>query len=52
MLANDVRGFRLYYAMKAGLVDGLVEPAAVGDTLARDLVGSLVRKAGRGRAAR
>jgi CheY-like chemotaxis protein len=53
VLANDVRGFRLYYAMKAGLVDGLVEPAAVVDTLARDLVGvGLVRKAGRRRAAR
>ena len=26
VIANDVRGFRLYYAIKAGLVDGLVEP--------------------------
>jgi ActR/RegA family two-component response regulator len=40
VLANDVRGFRLYYAMKAGLVDGLVEPTAAGDALARHLVGA------------
>jgi hypothetical protein len=53
VLANDVRGFRLYYAMKAGLVDGLVEAGAVGDTLARDLVGvHVARKPPRRRATR
>lgn len=53
VLANDVRGFRLYYAMKAGLVDGLVEPGAVGDALARDLLGvQVARKVPRRRAAR
>jgi hypothetical protein len=53
VLANDVRGFRLYYAMKAGLVDGLVEPGTVGETLARDLVGvHAARKEPRRRATR
>jgi CheY-like chemotaxis protein len=45
VIADDVRGFRLYYAMKAGLVDGLVEPAAAGDALARHLVGAYVAPA-------
>lgn len=50
VLANDVRGFRLYYAIKAGLVDGLVEPTAVADTLARDLAGVRgARNSARGR---
>jgi hypothetical protein len=40
VLASDVRGFRLYYAIKAGLVDGLVEPKMAGDTLARHLLGA------------
>jgi len=40
VLASDVRGFRLYYALKAGLIDGLVEPEMVGDTLARHLLGA------------
>src|SRR5215471_18613730 len=40
VLATDVRGFRLYYAIKAGLVDGLVEPKMAGDTLARHLLGA------------
>jgi DNA-binding NtrC family response regulator len=39
VIASDVRGFRLYYAMKAGLVEGLVEPAVAGDDLARHLMG-------------
>ena len=37
VIANDVRGFRLYYAMKAGVVEGLVEPTAAADALARHL---------------
>ena len=40
VLAPDVRGFRLYFAMKAGLVDGLVEPAMPRHTLARHLLGA------------
>jgi hypothetical protein len=40
VIANDVRGFRLYYAMKAGLVDRLVEPTSPADVLARHLAGS------------
>jgi PleD family two-component response regulator len=40
VLASDVRKFRLYYAMKAGLVDGLVEPKLTGDALARRLLGA------------
>jgi hypothetical protein len=40
VVANDVRGFRLYYAIKAGLVDGLVEPAMAGEALARQLMGT------------
>ena len=39
VLAEDVRGFRLYFALKAGLVDGLVEPQMPRDTLARHLLG-------------
>jgi hypothetical protein len=40
VIANDVRGFRLYYAIKAGLVEALVEPEAAGDGLARHLTGA------------
>lgn len=40
VLAEDVRGFRLYFALKAGLVDGLVEPAMPRDKLARHLLGN------------
>jgi hypothetical protein len=40
VLASDVRGFRLYYAIKAGLVDGLIEPKMAGDALARHLLGA------------
>ena len=40
VLAPDVRGFRLYFAMKAGLVDGLVEPAMPRHILARHLLGA------------
>jgi ActR/RegA family two-component response regulator len=40
VIANDVRGFRLYYAIKAGLVEGLVEPSAAGEALARHLTGA------------
>jgi ActR/RegA family two-component response regulator len=39
VIANDVRGFRLYYAIKAGLVEGLVEPTSAGEALARHLTG-------------
>jgi hypothetical protein len=45
VLASDVRGFRLYYAIKAGLIDGLVEPTMVGDALARHLLGAAPTKA-------
>jgi hypothetical protein len=38
--ASEVLGFRLYYAMKAGLVDGLVEPKMAGEALARHLLGA------------
>jgi ActR/RegA family two-component response regulator len=40
VLAEDVRGFRLYYAIKAGLVDGLVGRETTGDTLARHVLGA------------
>jgi PilZ domain len=54
VLASDVRTFRLYYAIKAGLVDGLIEPKMAGDALARHLLGSapVKARAPRGRAAR
>jgi hypothetical protein len=39
VIANDVRGFRLYFAIKAGLVEGLIAPDAAGDALARHLIG-------------
>ncbi len=41
VLASDVRGFRLYYAIKAGLVEGLIEPKMAGETLARRLLGAV-----------
>ena len=44
VLAEDVRGFRLYYAIKAGLVDGLVGRAMVGDALARHVLGAVVSR--------
>ncbi len=37
VVASDVRGFRLYYAMKAGVVEALVEPLTAADALARHL---------------
>jgi hypothetical protein len=40
VLAPDVRGFRLYFAIKAGLVDGLVDPAMPRHQLARHLLGA------------
>jgi DNA-binding NtrC family response regulator len=40
VLANDVRSFRLYYAMKAGLVEGLIPPDTASEALARYLLGS------------
>ena len=40
VLAEDVRGFRLYYAIKAGLVDGLVGRKMAGDVLARHVLGA------------
>jgi hypothetical protein len=40
VLAEDVRGFRLYYAIKAGLVDGLVGRQMAGDALARHIIGA------------
>jgi hypothetical protein len=39
VLAQDVRGFRLYFAIKAGLVEGLVEPGTPRQQLARQLLG-------------
>ncbi len=39
VIANDVRGFRLYYAIKAGVVEALIEPSTTGDSLARHLTG-------------
>jgi hypothetical protein len=50
VLAADVRRFRLYYAIKAGLVDGLVEPQMAGDSLARHLLGAAPARAARRRA--
>jgi ActR/RegA family two-component response regulator len=53
VIASDVRGFRLYFAVKAGLVEGLVEPAAAADDLARHLAGAPAKvTARRGRSAR
>jgi hypothetical protein len=53
VIARDVRGFRLYYAIKAGLVDGLVEPEMAPEALARHLTGvSVAQSARRRRAAR
>jgi hypothetical protein len=53
VIASDVRGFRLYFAVKAGLVDGLVEPAAASEDLARHLTGvPAAVTARRGRSAR
>lgn len=40
VVADDVRGFRLYYAIKAGLVDALVGRTMTGDTLARHVLGA------------
>jgi hypothetical protein len=40
VVAEDVRGFRLYYAIKAGLVEGLVGRKMVGDALARHVLGA------------
>jgi hypothetical protein len=53
VIANDVRGFRLYYAIKAGLVEGLVEPNAASEALVRHITGAPAAvKAPRARAAR
>jgi hypothetical protein len=53
VIANDVRGFRLYYAIKAGLVEGLVEPNAASEALVRHITGAPAEtKAPRARAAR
>jgi len=38
--ADAVRGFGLYYAMKAGLVEGLIDPGMPAETLARHLLGA------------
>jgi len=46
VLAEDVRGFRLYYAIKAGLVDGLVGRKMAGDALARHVLGAAPAKSG------
>jgi hypothetical protein len=45
VIASDVRGFRLYYAIKAGLVDTLVEPKIAAEDLARHLAGAPVAAA-------
>jgi len=47
VLASDVRGFRLYYAMKAGLVEALIPPDTAGETLARYLLGAAVPAEGK-----
>jgi hypothetical protein len=53
VIASDVRGFRLYYAIKAGLVDALVEPTIAAEVLARHLAGASTSVTSRrGRAAR
>jgi hypothetical protein len=53
VIASDVRGFRLYYAIKAGLVDTLVEPTIAAEDLARHLAGAPVAAVPRrGRSAR
>jgi hypothetical protein len=53
VIASDVRGFRLYYAIKAGLVDALVEPTIAADALARHVAGApAVVTSRRGRGAR
>jgi hypothetical protein len=53
VLADDVRGFRLYYAIKAGLVDGLLEHPLAAEGLARRLLGDAAEpRAARRRAAR
>jgi hypothetical protein len=53
VIASDVRGFRLYYAIKAGLVDALVEPKMAADALARHLTSApTAATPRRGRAAR
>ena len=51
VLASDVRGFRLYYAMKAGLVEGLIPPDTAAETLARYLLGPVVPAEGKPRRA-
>ncbi len=43
VLAEDVRGFRLYFAIKAGLVDGLVSPTMDGHHLARQVLAGTTR---------
>jgi PilZ domain-containing protein len=40
IVADAVRGFGLYYAMKAGLVEGLIDPALPAETLAQHLLGT------------
>jgi hypothetical protein len=52
VIASDVRGFRLYYSIKAGLVDGLVEPTMSADEIARHLSGAPAETAPRRRRAR
>jgi hypothetical protein len=51
VIASDVRGFRLYYAIKAGLVDTLVEPTIAAEDLARHLAGAPLAVASRRRRA-
>jgi hypothetical protein len=51
VLASDVRGFRLYYAIKAGLVEGLIPPDLAGEALARYLLGAVAPPTGRSRRA-
>jgi hypothetical protein len=52
VLAADVRGFRLYYAMKAGLVEGLIPPDSSAETLARYLLGAVAPRAAAGKTRR
>jgi CheY-like chemotaxis protein len=52
VIASDVRGFRLYYAIKAGLVEALVDPSATGDGLARHLTAASTSASSRRRQTR
>jgi hypothetical protein len=46
VLVDRVPGFRLHYAMRAGLVEGLIEPKMRADILARHMLGPAAIKSG------